>query len=190
MQTLTRWARWPARHRKLRALADFAREVLFPIGRAGPPLSCIWEPQSQLACRASRYARTRPVEANRRKAVEEVQPPWDAARPRFTSGWGLLTQGASCPQAVEWCMFGCFWTNGQICSATSRLLIQESIGNNASPAGSLLLRWLGQDTGLFPPLPWPLCSACFLRAVAEQGPIHQDLRPAGRGLPNGTTGQP
>lgn len=24
-------------------------------------------------------------------------------------------------------MFGCFWTNGQICSATSRLLVQESI---------------------------------------------------------------
>jgi len=25
-------------------------------------------------------------------------------------------------QAVEWAMFGCFWTNGQICSATSRVL--------------------------------------------------------------------
>jgi hypothetical protein len=24
-------------------------------------------------------------------------------------------------------MFGCFWTNGQICSATSRLLVQDSI---------------------------------------------------------------
>lgn len=26
--------------------------------------------------------------------------------------------------AVEWAMFGAFWTNGQICSATSRLLLQ------------------------------------------------------------------
>eukprot|EP01118_Nematostelium_gracile_P006438 TRINITY_DN2075_c0_g1_i2.p1 TRINITY_DN2075_c0_g1~~TRINITY_DN2075_c0_g1_i2.p1 ORF type:complete len:500 (-),score=161.66 TRINITY_DN2075_c0_g1_i2:89-1588(-) len=30
-------------------------------------------------------------------------------------------------EAVEWIMFGCFWTNGQICSATSRLLIHEKI---------------------------------------------------------------
>ncbi|GAB5035904.1 betaine aldehyde dehydrogenase [Nannochloropsis oceanica] len=30
-------------------------------------------------------------------------------------------------RTVEWVMFGCFWTNGQICSATSRLLIQDKI---------------------------------------------------------------
>ncbi|KAM7483238.1 hypothetical protein LguiB_007821 [Lonicera macranthoides] len=30
-------------------------------------------------------------------------------------------------KAVEWTIFGCFWTNGQICSATSRLLVHESI---------------------------------------------------------------
>jgi len=32
-------------------------------------------------------------------------------------------------KAVEWAMFGCFWTNGQICSATSRVLIHESIAD-------------------------------------------------------------
>ena len=32
-------------------------------------------------------------------------------------------------RAVEWTMFGCFWTNGQICSATSRLLVAESIAD-------------------------------------------------------------
>lgn len=32
-------------------------------------------------------------------------------------------------RAVEWVMFGCYWTNGQICSATSRLLVHESIAD-------------------------------------------------------------
>ncbi|DBA02877.1 TPA: hypothetical protein N0F65_005904 [Lagenidium giganteum] len=30
-------------------------------------------------------------------------------------------------RTVEWVMFGCFWTNGQICSATSRLLVHEDL---------------------------------------------------------------
>ncbi|XP_047311162.1 aminoaldehyde dehydrogenase 2, peroxisomal [Impatiens glandulifera] len=30
-------------------------------------------------------------------------------------------------KAAEWTIFGCFWTNGQICSATSRLIVHESI---------------------------------------------------------------
>jgi betaine-aldehyde dehydrogenase len=30
-------------------------------------------------------------------------------------------------RTIEWLMFGCFFTNGQICSATSRLLLQEDI---------------------------------------------------------------
>eukprot|EP01096_Ripella_sp_DP13-Kostka_P006617 TRINITY_DN2386_c0_g1_i1.p1 TRINITY_DN2386_c0_g1~~TRINITY_DN2386_c0_g1_i1.p1 ORF type:complete len:508 (-),score=242.40 TRINITY_DN2386_c0_g1_i1:25-1548(-) len=37
-------------------------------------------------------------------------------------------------KTAEWIMFGCFWTNGQICSATSRLLVQNSV------AGPLLQR--------------------------------------------------
>lgn len=28
--------------------------------------------------------------------------------------------------AAEWTAFGCFWTNGQICSATSRLIVHVS----------------------------------------------------------------
>ena len=31
------------------------------------------------------------------------------------------------PQAVEWCLFSIFWTSGQICTATSRLLVQDTI---------------------------------------------------------------
>ncbi|EOY20586.1 Uncharacterized protein TCM_011969 [Theobroma cacao] len=30
--------------------------------------------------------------------------------------------------AVEWTLYGCFYTNGQICSATSRLIVHELIG--------------------------------------------------------------
>ena len=30
-------------------------------------------------------------------------------------------------KAVEWALFGCFWTNGQICSATSRVFIHTHI---------------------------------------------------------------
>ncbi|CAI5739260.1 unnamed protein product [Hyaloperonospora brassicae] len=32
-------------------------------------------------------------------------------------------------RTVEWVMFGCFWTNGQICSATSRLLVHKDIAD-------------------------------------------------------------
>jgi len=32
-------------------------------------------------------------------------------------------------KAVEWVMFGIFWTNGQICSATSRLILQDTIAD-------------------------------------------------------------
>ena len=38
-----------------------------------------------------------------------------------------LASEAALDRVVEWIMFGCFWTNGQICSATSRLLVQASI---------------------------------------------------------------
>jgi len=39
----------------------------------------------------------------------------------------IVFEDADVDKAVEWCMFGVFWTCGQICSATSRLLVHESI---------------------------------------------------------------
>jgi betaine-aldehyde dehydrogenase len=36
-----------------------------------------------------------------------------------------LGDAAALRRATEWVMFGIFWTNGQICSATSRLLVQR-----------------------------------------------------------------
>eukprot|EP00252_Welwitschia_mirabilis_P000524 TRINITY_DN104_c0_g1_i1.p1 TRINITY_DN104_c0_g1~~TRINITY_DN104_c0_g1_i1.p1 ORF type:complete len:506 (-),score=138.57 TRINITY_DN104_c0_g1_i1:292-1809(-) len=42
----------------------------------------------------------------------------------------LVFDDVDIEKAVEWVMFGCYWTNGQICSATSRLLVQESIAKH------------------------------------------------------------
>ncbi|KAK6924899.1 Aldehyde dehydrogenase domain [Dillenia turbinata] len=39
----------------------------------------------------------------------------------------LVFEDVDLDKAVEWTLFGCFWTNGQICSATSRLIVHESI---------------------------------------------------------------
>jgi betaine-aldehyde dehydrogenase len=30
-------------------------------------------------------------------------------------------------KAVEWILFGIFWNQGQVCSATSRVLVEESL---------------------------------------------------------------
>ncbi|MEW5312888.1 MAG: hypothetical protein WDW38_004486 [Sanguina aurantia] len=39
----------------------------------------------------------------------------------------IVFDDADIDKAVEWAMFGSFWTNGQICSATSRLMVHAAI---------------------------------------------------------------
>ena len=39
----------------------------------------------------------------------------------------LVFEDADLEAAVEWIMFGIFWNQGQVCSATSRLFVQESL---------------------------------------------------------------
>ncbi|KAK9826672.1 hypothetical protein WJX74_009150 [Apatococcus lobatus] len=39
----------------------------------------------------------------------------------------VIFEDADVAKAVEWAMFGCFWGAGQVCSATSRVLVQSSI---------------------------------------------------------------
>jgi betaine-aldehyde dehydrogenase len=46
----------------------------------------------------------------------------------------VVFDDADLEQAVEWVMFGFFWNQGQVCSATSRLLVQDGF------AAKLLLR--------------------------------------------------
>ncbi|EGZ28599.1 hypothetical protein PHYSODRAFT_248120 [Phytophthora sojae] len=41
----------------------------------------------------------------------------------------IVLDKANIERTVEWVMFGCFWTNGQICSATSRLLVHEDFAD-------------------------------------------------------------
>ncbi|MGO7531253.1 aldehyde dehydrogenase family protein [Rhizobium leguminosarum] len=39
----------------------------------------------------------------------------------------VVFEDADIDKAVEWIMFGTFWNQGQVCSATSRVLVQETI---------------------------------------------------------------
>ncbi|XP_042503059.1 betaine aldehyde dehydrogenase 1, chloroplastic-like [Macadamia integrifolia] len=39
----------------------------------------------------------------------------------------VVFEDVNLDKAAEWTTFGCFWTNGQICSATSRLIVHERI---------------------------------------------------------------
>ncbi len=39
----------------------------------------------------------------------------------------LVFDDADVEQAVEWIMFGIFWNQGQVCSATSRVLVQDAL---------------------------------------------------------------
>lgn len=41
----------------------------------------------------------------------------------------LVFDDADVKAAVEWIMFGIFWNQGQVCSATSRLLVQEKLAD-------------------------------------------------------------
>ena len=39
----------------------------------------------------------------------------------------VIFDDANIDEAVEWIMFGIFWNQGQVCSATSRVLVQDKI---------------------------------------------------------------
>jgi len=77
----------------------------------------------------------------------------------------LVFDDADVDKAVEWCMFGAFWTNGQICSATSRLLVQEKV----APA---LLRRLKERTEAINIAP-PLEEASRLGPVVSQEQLNK-----------------
>lgn len=73
----------------------------------------------------------------------------------------IVFEDVDIDKAVEWTMFGCFWTNGQICSATSRLLVQESI---AEEFIEKLVKWT-QNIKISDPLE----KDCRLGPVVSEG---------------------
>nr|AII99844.1 aminoaldehyde dehydrogenase 2 [Nicotiana tabacum] len=70
--------------------------------------------------------------------------------------------------AVEWTLFGCFWTSGQICSATSRLIIQDTI---ASQFLDRLLEWTKNIK-----ISDPLEEDCKLGPVISRGQYEKVLK--------------
>ncbi|XP_028781761.1 betaine aldehyde dehydrogenase 1, chloroplastic isoform X1 [Neltuma alba] len=71
-------------------------------------------------------------------------------------------------KAVEWTMFGCFWTNGQICAATTRLIIHESI---AEQFLNRLVKWIKNIK-----ISDPLEEGCRLGPVVSKGQYEKVLK--------------
>ncbi|XP_023730203.1 aminoaldehyde dehydrogenase 2, peroxisomal [Lactuca sativa] len=71
-------------------------------------------------------------------------------------------------KAVEWTLFGCFWTNGQICSATSRLIVHESI---AKEFLEKLVKWAKNIK-----ISDPLEEGCRLGPVVSGGQYEKILK--------------
>jgi hypothetical protein len=61
----------------------------------------------------------------------------------------IVFDDADVEKAVEWAMFGAFWTNGQICSATSRLLLHVWFSESHSSHFMVLDIWYISHSMIF-----------------------------------------
>ncbi|PKI33294.1 hypothetical protein CRG98_046316 [Punica granatum] len=110
-------------------LADVCREVGLPAGvlniltglgpEAGAPLAS--HPHVDKITFTGSNATGHKIMASAAQLVKPVSLELGGKSPI------VVFQDVDLDRAAEWTMFGCFWTNGQICSATSHLLVQESI---------------------------------------------------------------
>lgn len=80
----------------------------------------------------------------------------------------IVFEDVDLDKAVEWTIFGCFWTNGQICSATSRLLVHESI---AAEFLEKLVKWIKNIK-----ISDPLEEGCRLGPVVSGGQYEKVLK--------------
>ncbi|KAK7330443.1 hypothetical protein VNO77_24637 [Canavalia gladiata] len=80
----------------------------------------------------------------------------------------IVFEDVDLDKAVEWTIFGCFWTNGQICSATSRLIIHESI---ATEFLNRMVKWIKNIK-----ISDPLEEGCRLGPVVSEGQYEKVLK--------------
>nr|ABI95806.1 betaine aldehyde dehydrogenase protein [Kalidium foliatum] len=121
-------------------LADVCREVGLPPGvlniltglgpEAGAPLAC--HPDVDKVAFTGSTATGSKIMSSAAQMVKPVTLELGGKSPI------LVFEDVDLDKAAEWAAFGCFWTNGQICSATSRLLVHESI---AADFLDRLLKW-------------------------------------------------
>ncbi|XP_077237898.1 aminoaldehyde dehydrogenase 2, peroxisomal-like [Tasmannia lanceolata] len=80
----------------------------------------------------------------------------------------VIFEDVDLDKTAEWTLFGCFWTNGQICSATSRLIIHESI---ASKFLEKLANWAKSIK-----IADPMEEGCRLGPVVSEGQYNKVLK--------------
>ncbi|XP_021733696.1 betaine aldehyde dehydrogenase, chloroplastic [Chenopodium quinoa] len=80
----------------------------------------------------------------------------------------IIFEDVDLDQAAEWAAFGCFWTNGQICSATSRLLVHENI---AAEFLDRLVKWCKNIK-----IADPFEDGCRLGPVVSKGQYEKVLK--------------
>ncbi|XP_068641317.1 aminoaldehyde dehydrogenase 2, peroxisomal [Aristolochia californica] len=80
----------------------------------------------------------------------------------------IIFEDVDLDKAAEWTLFGCFWTNGQICSATSRLLVHENI---AKEFLERLVKWAKSIK-----ISDPFEEGCRLGPVVSQGQYEKVLK--------------
>ncbi|KAJ1439010.1 Aldehyde/histidinol dehydrogenase [Sesbania bispinosa] len=80
----------------------------------------------------------------------------------------IVFEDVDLDKAAEWTIFGCFWTNGQICSATSRLIVHESI---ATEFLDRIVKWIKNIK-----ISDPLEEGCRLGPVVSEGQYEKILK--------------
>lgn len=110
-------------------LADICKEVNLPAGVLNVVTGLGTEAGAPLAShpKVDKIAFTGSTETGRRIMTAAAQLVKPVSLELGGKSPIIVFEDVDIEKAVEWTLFGCFWTNGQICSATSRLILHESI---------------------------------------------------------------